>query len=78
MLEDDTPSPYADSEWIHSKTGNRYRVLMVALNSSTLEPTVVYQALYFNPTAELWTRPMKEFLELVEINGKLIPRFQPV
>lgn len=59
----------------HSKTGNLYKVLGIALHSETQEKLVVYQALYANPTSALWVRPLKMFVELVEINGKKVPRF---
>jgi hypothetical protein len=60
----------------HSKTGNFYKVLGIAKNSETLEEFVVYEALYDNPTSKLWIRPVKMFLEEVEIKGKKVPRFQ--
>ena len=60
----------------HSKTGNYYKVLGTAKNSETLEEFVVYEALYKNPTSRLWIRPVKMFSEIVEINGKKMPRFQ--
>jgi hypothetical protein len=54
--------------------GNRYKVLGVAKHSETLEDMVVYQALYGEKG--LWVRPLKMFLELVEINGQKVPRFE--
>jgi len=60
----------------HSKTGNFYRVIGVAKHSETLEELVVYEALYDNPTSKFWVRPIKTFLEKVEINGKKLPRFK--
>ena len=60
----------------HSKTGNFYQVLGVAKHSETLEDLVVYECLYDNPRSKLWVRPMKMFLEEVEINGKKVPRFK--
>ncbi len=60
----------------HAKTGNFYRVLGIAKSSETLEEFVVYEALYDNPTSKLWIRPIKMFMEKVEINGKSVPRFQ--
>ena len=50
-----------------------YRVLGVARHSETLEPLVVYQALYGE--RGLWVRPAAMFVELVEIEGKRVPRF---
>jgi len=53
--------------------GNDYRVISLARHSETLEPVVVYQALYGE--RGIWIRPAPMFLETVEIAGKLVPRF---
>ncbi|MGV8948732.1 MAG: DUF1653 domain-containing protein [Candidatus Paracaedibacter sp.] len=42
----------------------------------TLEEIVVYRALYNN--YKLRVRPKEMFLESVEVNGKVLPRFQYV
>lgn len=60
----------------HSKTGNFYRVIGVAKHSETLEDLVVYECLYENPQSKIWVRPLKMFLEEVEINGRKLPRFK--
>ena len=60
----------------HSKTGNLYRVIGIAKHSETLEELVVYETLYDNPKSKLLVRPLKMFLEKVEINGKKTPRFK--
>jgi hypothetical protein len=54
-------------------TGNQYSVLSVARHSETLEPMVVYQALYGNHA--IWVRPTKMFAEYVIVNGEKMPRF---
>lgn len=59
----------------HSKKGKLYRVLGVAKHSETLEPLVVYEALYDNPASKLWVRPAAMWTELVEIEGEMKPRF---
>ena len=51
-----------------------YEVIGIAKHSETLEELVVYRALYGNN--DLWVRPAKMFSEIVEIDGKKIPRFQ--
>ncbi|KKQ67450.1 MAG: hypothetical protein US86_C0001G0377 [Candidatus Daviesbacteria bacterium GW2011_GWA2_38_24] len=56
--------------------GMRYRVLGVAKHSETLEEFVVYEALYDNPEGKLWIRPKEMFLETVERDGKVTPRFK--
>ena len=60
----------------HAKTGNYYRVIGVAKHSETLGEFVVYESLYENTTSKLWVRPLKMFIEKVEINGKKVPRFK--
>lgn len=60
-------------EYEHYK-GKRYEVIGVAKHSETLEELAVYRALYGNN--ELWVRPVKMFLEKVEVDGKKEPRFR--
>lgn len=58
--------------------GKEYEVLGVAKHSETLEDLVVYKALYDNETSSLWVRPLKMFLEEVEVEGEKVPRFSLV
>ena len=53
--------------------GQPYRVLGTARHSETMEPLVVYQALYGEHG--LWVRPAAMFCETVELEGEPIPRF---
>lgn len=53
--------------------GNEYRLLYVARHSETLEPMVVYQALYGE--REIWVRPAAMWNEYVERDGYQGPRF---
>ncbi len=53
--------------------GNKYEVLHIAKHSETLEPMVVYRALYGD--GEVWVRPASMWLEDVEYCGKTVPRF---
>ena len=53
--------------------GNEYEVIGVAKHSETLEELVVYRAIYGE--GQVWVRPLKMFLEEIEVNGKKIPRF---
>jgi hypothetical protein len=62
----------AGSIYEHYK-GMRYKILAVARHSETLEEMVVYQALYGN--YDVWVRPLDMFLETIEIDGKIQPRF---
>lgn len=59
----------------HSRLRKEYRVLGIALHSETLEPMVVYEALYENEKSKLWVRPIAMWFELVEVDGKMVPRF---
>ena len=54
--------------------GKEYEVIGVAKHSETLEEMVVYRALY--DEHKLWVRPLKMFLEDVEVNGRKVPRFE--
>jgi hypothetical protein len=56
--------------------GNDYRVIGLARHSETLEPLVIYEALYGE--GGLWVRPAVMFGETVEVDGKVIPRFAHV
>ena len=53
--------------------GNEYRLLYVARHSETMEPMVVYQALYGE--GGLWVRPAEMWSERVEREGYSGPRF---
>ena len=59
----------------HNK-GNDYRVSGLARHTETLEPLVVYQAMYGEKG--LWVRPAAMFGETVEVNGRTVPRFARV
>lgn len=53
--------------------GNQYQVLDMASHSETLEPMVVYRALYGEQG--LWVRPAGMFAETVCIDGRTMQRF---
>jgi hypothetical protein len=53
--------------------GQPYRVLGTARHSETMEPLVVYQALYGE--RGLWVRPAAMFSEIIEVNGAPVARF---
>ena len=53
--------------------GNLYRLIGIASHSETLEPMVVYQALYGEKG--LWVRPAAMWSETVNKDGYCCPRF---
>ena len=62
-------------------SGKMYEVIGEGMHSETREKLVFYRALYDDPEVgnnALWVRPTQMFLEMVEIDGKKIPRFQKV
>ncbi len=58
--------------------GQEYRVIGVGLHTETLEPMVLYQALYSSPdfgNNALWARPLSMFIESVHYENVSVPRF---
>ena len=53
--------------------GNEYEVLYLAKHSETLEPMLVYRALYGEHG--VWVRPASMWNETVERDGKTYQRF---
>ena len=66
------PNTVRPGRYRHFK-GGEYEVLGTARHSEGLEDMVVYRPLY-NDTG-LWVRPVSMFLENVEREGRLLPRF---
>ncbi len=54
--------------------GGMYELIGIACHSETLEPMVVYKALY--DEGGLWVRPAAMWTQQVERNGYCGPRFQ--
>ena len=54
--------------------GNLYEVIMMAQHSETEEWMVVYKAMYGDEGT--WVRPYSMFVEKVEVDGKMIDRFE--
>ena len=53
--------------------GNEYQVLGMATHSETMEPMVVYRALYGE--RGVWVRPAVMWSELVSVDGRQVRRF---
>lgn len=56
--------------------GRNYIVIDLAKHSETLEWMVIYECLYENPEGKIWVRPLKMFLETIQFEGNLLPRFK--
>ena len=56
--------------------GNEYELIGIASHSETMEPMVVYRALYGEQG--LWVRPLSMWTETVERDGYCGPRFRYV
>lgn len=56
--------------------GGEYELLCVAKHSETLEPMVVYRALYGE--GGVWVRPASMWSEIVEKETYTGPRFIPI
>lgn len=61
----------------HNKTDQLYEVIGVALQTETNQPLVIYRPLY-DGEYKLFARPYEMFTEVVELNGKMKPRFEKV
>ena len=56
--------------------GRKYKVLAIGRDSESLEPVVIYQALYGEHG--IWVRPKEMFDGYVERDGKKIKRFTEI
>lgn len=72
------PPKLATGTYRHNKTGNLYEVLGVALQTESNEFLVIYRRIEKHPRYELFARPYAMFTELVELDGKMLPRFERV
>ena len=66
------PADIRPGRYRHFK-GNEYEVLFTATHSETMEPMVVYRALYGE--RGVWVRPAAMWNETVERDGKTYRRF---
>src|SRR5579875_795877 len=56
--------------------GNEYTVVGMSRHSETLEEMVVYRQEYGEHG--MWVRPKQMFSETVKVDGRDVPRFQPL
>ena len=57
--------------------GKRYEVIGIGKDTETEVDVVIYKPLYESDVV-YWVRPYDMFIESVEIEGKVIPRFTKV
>ena len=72
-MNDLPPLPTIEPGRYRHYKGGEYEVLGVVRHSETLEPLVLYRPLYNQ--SGLWVRPFSMFLEPIEFNGTVQPRF---
>lgn len=72
MDEKETGMSVRPGRWRHFK-GKEYEVIGTAFHSETMEPMVVYRALYGD--GALWVRPLSMWNETVIRDGYSGPRF---
>lgn len=59
--------------------GNKYKVLGVGYHTETEEYCVVYVSIEPKKgTPAMWLRPYDMFIETVEVDGTVVPRFQKI
>lgn len=56
--------------------GGEYELIAIATHSETMEPMVVYRALY--GAGGLWVRPLSMWSEIIDRDGYHGPRFRYV
>jgi hypothetical protein len=66
--------PEQGSEWRHYKGGD-YHVVGAAIAEATQEPQVVYRPRHIDPPLS-FCRPLAEWHEEVEHEGRRVPRFR--
>ena len=71
-LADATKLVVVGARYMHYKQLS-YKVLAIALREEDNEPCVIYQAEYGDKLT--WIRPVKNWLEEVEVDGKKVRRF---
>lgn len=76
-MTDIVPMSIEPGKYRHTKSGKLYEVVGVALETETSQPLVVYRPLYANEY-ELFARPYDMFVGKIDIEGKILPRFERI
>ena len=75
MTYEEAIKAIAPGRYRHFK-GNEYEVISIARHSETMEPLVVYRALYGDHG--VWVRPADMWNETMERDGKTYKRFERI
>ena len=75
-MDDLPPLPRTPTGRYRHYRGGEYEVIGAARHSETLEPLVVYRPL--DRDTGLWVRPHAMFFEKIELDGRLVARFEPL
>lgn len=73
-------APKAGEVYKHYKGahGGMYRVVGMAIDTQDDSWVVIYEPLYENAVAQLFTRPLNEWREMVEWEGTQVERFTKI
>lgn len=71
-------------KYVHYKNKKEYLIIALGTLQAPLKEldgkqVVIYQALYDDPVfgkKHIWVRPVDYFLANVEVDGKIVPRFE--
>jgi hypothetical protein len=77
LSEDELQVPDIELGLYEHYKGNRYEVVGVGLDTEDHTAQVIYKPLY-ESNVPFWIRPYDMFLETVEVDGKVVPRFQRI
>lgn len=55
-----------------------YKLIGTVRHSETLEELALYESLYDNKLGKLWVRPKEMFFEDINLDGKVLPRFEKI
>ena len=79
MNDDSTIPRLENGVYLHTKSGNKYEVIGIALETETHNFVVVYSPLYEHPEGyKLFSRPYEMFTGMVTIDGAERPRFEKI
>lgn len=74
-MSNDLNRPSLGEVYRHYKRGTSYKIVCLAVLEATEEPCVVYEALDPEVEHRIWVRPLSDFCEQVDFEGKKVPRF---